>query len=176
MHIGKSAGCSLCSCCMTELNLRIFPCCFQYISLMSKAVCKDDLTSLICKVCCRIIASFIFTDESFLNNLRIVKTKLLFHLINSFHMSCCVTFILITDIDHSYFQVLFCNPFTFIFCKYRCTHGNRHYCCKSNCQCFLHSSFLHSFYLFSDSCYGTKEAQLSVLCLLASIFTITVYV
>ena len=41
---------------------------------------------------------------------------------------------------------------------------------------FLHSSFLHSFYLFSDSCYGTKEAQLSVLCLLASIFTITVYV
>ena len=50
------------------------------------------------------------------------------------------------------------------------------HCCKSNCQCFLHSSFLHSFYLFSDSCYGTKEAQLSVLCLLASIFTITVYV
>ena len=73
-----------------------------------KAVCKDDLTSLICKVCCRIIASFIFTDESFLNNLRIVKTKLLFHLINSFHMSSRVTFILITDIDHSYFQVLFC--------------------------------------------------------------------
>ena len=49
-------------------------------------------------------------------------------------------------------------------------------CFSSVRQCFLHSSFLHSFYLFSDSCYGTKEAQLSVLCLLASIFTITVYV
>ena len=69
MHIGKSAGCCLSSCCMTELYVRIFSCCFEDISLMSEAVCKNNLASLVCKVCCCIVTSLIFADQSFLNNL-----------------------------------------------------------------------------------------------------------
>ena len=69
VHIGKSACCCLSSCCMAELYVRILSCCFKDIGLMTEAVCKNNLTSLICKVCCCIIASFVFTDQCFLNNL-----------------------------------------------------------------------------------------------------------
>ena len=143
MHIGKSAGCCLSSCRMTELYVRILSCCFQDISFMSKTVCKNNLASLVCKVCCCIVASFIFTDQSFLNNLRIIKTKIFYHLIDSSHVSCCITFVLITDINRTNLEIFFCNScttFAVITRKYRCTHRNCHYCCKSNCQCFFHSS------------------------------------
>ena len=47
VHIGKSAACCLETGCVTELNFRIFFCCFYYIGLMTKAVCKYDLASLV---------------------------------------------------------------------------------------------------------------------------------
>ena len=116
MHIRKTTGCCLSSCCVAKLNIRIFSCCFQYIAFMTKAVCKNDLATLICKVCCCVETSFIFTNQSLFDDLGIIQSKCFLHFIDTSHMSCGISLILITDVNGTDLQIFFCHA---ICCIYR---------------------------------------------------------
>ena len=72
---------------------------------MSKAVCKDNITTLLSQICSRIICRLILRNIGLLDHLALIQTECLHHTIDTFHMSCSVAFVLITYVDNTYLEV-----------------------------------------------------------------------
>ena len=120
VHIGKSAACCLISCCMAELYIREFCCCLKDVGFMAKAVGKDDVASLVCKVYGCIITCLIFRDIPFDDDLIIRKSKCFLHTFCTGIMSGCITLILITDKDKANLQILSINTVSNLLCCLTC--------------------------------------------------------
>ena len=99
MHVAQAAGSCLEAGCMTELNIRILLCRLNHIGLMSKAVCKYYLASLVRKVHGRILCSLILRDVPLNDNLVIVQAQFFLHLHGAVVMSGCVALVLIAYVD-----------------------------------------------------------------------------
>ena len=84
---------------MAELNIRILLCRLNHIGLMSKAVCKYNLASLVRKVHGRILCSLILRDVPLNDNLVIVQAQFFLHLHGAVVMSGCVALVLIAYVD-----------------------------------------------------------------------------
>lgn len=82
---------------MAELDLRILLSCLNHIGLMSKAVGKYNLASLVSQIHSRILSSLILRDIPFNDNLVIGQAKGILHLHGALIMCGRIAFILITD-------------------------------------------------------------------------------
>ena len=77
---------------------------------MTKAVGKNDIASLVCKVYGCIITCLIFRNVPFDDDLIIRKSKCFLHTLCTGIMSGCITFILITDKNKTNFKSLTSTP------------------------------------------------------------------
>ena len=85
---------SLSTCCMAELDIRIFLSCLNYIILMTKAVCKDKITSRISKFTSCFITFLAFRNICLSHALH---TKLLTCLFCSIHKVQIISRVLIVQ-------------------------------------------------------------------------------
>ena len=105
MHIAQTAGSRLETGSMAELNLRILLGCLDHIGLMSKAVGKYDLASLVCQVHGCILGCLILWNVPLNNDLIVRQAQCLLHLHGAGIVGSCISLVLIAYVDKTNLQI-----------------------------------------------------------------------
>ena len=119
VHVFQSGKGCLITGSMAELYIRILFSSFDHVIFVAEAVCKNDLTSLICKIHGLFSAGLILGNIEDLDNLVIFQSESFFHPFDTQHMSVSITFLLVADVDDTNFEIFL---------------GNRLSCRSSKCR------------------------------------------
>ena len=100
--VGQFFGMGFGAGCMTEYNVGEFLCSLNDVIFVTEAVGKDDVASLVCKVCCGVIASCVFGNTGFDDN---SDLKFFCHCFRSVDEVLIVSAVLIVQSDKTEFDV-----------------------------------------------------------------------